>query len=311
MIGESGQMPQPEQLHCLRRPVGIPGCSQAPSLCHRVAVRHLPVPSFGDVALSCRHWDDPLSPRGLPSHGRTARISCTYTPVGLVKDARGVASLMITGPTARRRRWGPMERHNIHRANQGDDDAGDDLPGRDRQRCRYRPSQRPVAFDRPREEQTWPSPLLVRTSPPRMTLSDAHPDWPGRKRPAVPAYQRRLDRHTDGIVSSFRSRQAGRTMAGRRRGMTTHRRPLAVVGATLAIGRGTDAHIDTLFAGSPMVYRRLRAGGAGLSRETIREATRRLIEELHGSAVVSPRRAVIAMVAVVVLVMGAMGTGLA
>lgn len=100
-------------------------------------------------------------------------------------------------------------------------------------------------------------------------------------------------------------------MAGRRRGMTTHRRPLAVVGATLAVGRGTDAHIDTLFAGSPMVYRRLRVGGFGLSGKTIREVRARLIEALHGSVAVSPRRAVIAMVAVVVLVMGAMGTGLA
>lgn len=204
-----------------------------------------------------------------------------------------------------------MERHNIHRANQGDGQTRGDLPGQDRQRCRYRPSRRPVAFDRPREEQTWPAPLLVRTSPPRMTPSDAHPDWPGRKRPAVPAYQRRLDRHTDGIVSSFRSRREGRTMAGRRRGMTTHRRPLAVVGETLVVGRGTDAHIETLFAGSPMIYRRLRVGGAGLSGEAIRELRSRLIQELHGSAVVSPRRAVIAMVAVVVLVMGAMGTGLA
>lgn len=204
-----------------------------------------------------------------------------------------------------------MERHNIHRANQGDGQVGGDSLQRDRQRCRYRPSHRPVAFDRPREEQTWPAPLLVRTSPLRMMPSDAHPDWPGRKRPAVPAYQRRLDRHTDGIVSSFWSRREGRMMAGRRRGMTTHRRPLAVVGDTLAIGRGTDAHIETLFAGTPMVYRRLRVGGGGLPGASIRDLRAWLIEELHGSAMVSPRRAVIAMVAVVVLVMGAMGTGLA
>ncbi len=100
-------------------------------------------------------------------------------------------------------------------------------------------------------------------------------------------------------------------MAGRRRGMTTHRRPLAGVGGTLAVGRGTAGHVDTLFAGSPMIYRRLRFGGPWLSGEMIRALMSDLARALQGSAVVSPRRAVIAMVAVVVLVMGAMGTGLA
>ena len=93
--------------------------------------------------------------------------------------------------------------------------------------------------------------------------------------------------------------------------MTTHRRPLAVVGETLALGRGTDAHYQTLYAGSPIVYRRLRVGGSGMFGDRVREMMTSMKGALRGSMVVSPRSAVIAMVAVVVLLMGAMGTGLA
>lgn len=100
-------------------------------------------------------------------------------------------------------------------------------------------------------------------------------------------------------------------MAGRRRGLTTHRRPLAVVGETHPIGRGTDGHIQLLFSGSPIIYRRLRIGGAGWSPERVRALVSDMPQSLHASALLSPRRAVIAMVAVVVLVMGAVGTGLA
>lgn len=202
-----------------------------------------------------------------------------------------------------------MERHNIRRATQIAASTDSPRLWRDDDRCRYRPARRPVAFTRPREEQTWPTPLVVRAAPPRMTPNDAHPDWPGRKRPAVPLYQRRLDRHTDGIVRSFHSHPDGRTMAGRRRGLTTHRRPLAVVRETLALGRGTDLHDERMFAGPPVVYWRLRTGG-GLFDGVVRGHAA-IGAGLRGSALLSPRHAVIAMVAVVVLLMGAMGTGLA
>jgi uncharacterized protein YvpB len=144
-----------------------------------------------------------------------------------------------------------------------------------------------------------------------MVPNDAHPAWPGRKRPAVPAYQRRLDRLTDGIVRSFRVQQEHRTVCGRRRGMTTHRRPVAVMGETVQLGRGADAHYEAIYAGSTPEFRRFRVGGERIVRE---RGTRRLggiLRGVHPQMLISPRRAVIAMVAVVVLLMSTVGSGLA
>lgn len=222
-----------------------------------------------------------------------------------------------------------MDRHNIRRASATDraergDAAGE--PAEDArvavsaavasdltaaQRHRHRPSRAPRAFDRPREEQTWPTPLLVRTTPVPMTAVDH--GWPGRPRPAVPLYQRRLDHRTDCIVSTFRTRTDVRTVAGRRRGMTTHRRPVAIVGDIRAVGRGTEAHDVDLYAGPAVTYRRMRMGGFDrvMGVASLPAAMMAVARTLHVRSVMSPRRAVIATVAVMVLVMSAVGTSLA
>lgn len=174
-----------------------------------------------------------------------------------------------------------------------------------------RRARRPVAIDRPREEQTWPAPMVVRATPPRMTSDVENPCWPGRPRPAVPLYQQRLDRHADSIVATFRVHQEHRTMAGRRRGLTTHRRPCAIVSDPFLLGRGSEAHYREKFSGSRPQYRRLRVGGMGASVEGFREAVNQVIHNVGGMPVVSPRRAAIALLAVMVLVMGAVGTGMA
>jgi uncharacterized protein YvpB/transposase-like protein len=140
---------------------------------------------------------------------------------------------------------------------------------------------------------------------PTPVADDAHPEWPGRPRPAVPAYQRRLDRHTDGIVRAFRVHQEQRSVSGRRRGLTTHRRPLALMGETTCLGRGTEAHYRQLYGDRRPEYRRLRMGGHLMVGEKLAEM---LGAFGHGLA---PRRAVIAMVAVAVLLMSTMATGLA
>ncbi len=204
-----------------------------------------------------------------------------------------------------------MERHNVWRTSGQGATPAREHRWSDSAESRYRPSRQPVAIDRPREEQTWPAPLEVRATPPPMVADDAHTGWPGRKRPAVPAYQRRLDRHTDGIVRSFRMQQEHRTVCGRRRGMTTHRRPLAVMDAPVQLGRGTDAHYEALYAGAAPEYRRMRMGGAWMTGEMLRDVLGGFAHVLRGSGSAGPRRAVIATIAVLVLLMGTVGSGLA
>jgi uncharacterized protein YvpB/nucleoid-associated protein YgaU len=202
-----------------------------------------------------------------------------------------------------------MDRHNVWRVTGERARPAADHRWQGATSARYRPVEAPVAIDRPRAEQTWPAPIEVRTTPPRVTASDAHPDWPGRRRPAVPAYQRRLDRHTDGIVRSFRVHQEQRTVCGRRRGLTTHRRPVALMRETVCLGRGTEAHYRNLYGECRPVYRRFRMGGEIMLGERISEW---LGAVAHGPRrSVGPRRAVIAMVAVVVLLMSTVGSGLA
>jgi uncharacterized protein YvpB len=144
-----------------------------------------------------------------------------------------------------------------------------------------------------------------------MTPSDDHPGWPGRKRPAVPAYQQRLDRHTDGIVNTFRVQQQRRTVSGRRRGLTTHRRPLAVMGEMTMLGRGTEAHYEAMYSRVAPEYRRLRIGGDWMLGKRVGEIVSSVSHGVFGGSPASPRRAVIAMLAVVVLLMSTIGTGLA
>jgi uncharacterized protein YvpB len=201
-----------------------------------------------------------------------------------------------------------MDRHNVWRATPAKAAAGHRWQGATD--ARFRPAERPVAIDRPREEQTWPAMTAARTAP-VMTADDAHPEWPGRKRPAVPAYQRRLDRHTDGIVRSFRVQRDQRSVCGRRRGLTTHRRPLALMGETTCLGRGTEAHYRTVFGERGPEYRRLRMGGDLMIGERIGELVGTVARGLRGGPALAPRRAVIAMVAVVVLLMSTVATGMA
>jgi uncharacterized protein YvpB/LysM repeat protein len=200
-----------------------------------------------------------------------------------------------------------MDRHNVWRASRSRA-AGHRWQGATE--TRYRPARPSIAIDRPREEQTWPAMTDGRTAP-VMAVDDAHPEWPGRTRPAVPAYQRRLDRHTDGIVRSFRVHQDHRTVSGRRRGLTTHRRPLALMRDTQCLGRGTEAHYRRLFGETGPPYRRLRMGGSLMVGERIGEMLGTIGRGLRGGPTLAPRRAVIAMVAVVVLLMSTMATGLA
>lgn len=204
-----------------------------------------------------------------------------------------------------------MERHNVWRATEHRAIPARNHRWRDSSRSRFRPTQRSVAIDRPREEQTWPAPFEVRTTPPRMIPDDAHPEWPGRKRPAVPAYQRRLDRHTDSLVETLKTHKGRQTVSGRRRGLTTHRRPLALVNPPVVLGRGSESHYRELFSGSTPVYRRLRIGGEGILGHRVGGLLNKLGDGLRGTASVSPRRAAIAMVAVLVLVVSTVGVGLA
>lgn len=204
-----------------------------------------------------------------------------------------------------------MDRHNVWRVTGSKGRPTRDHRWRGSDRARYRPAQQPVAIDRPRAEQTWPAPLQVRSSPPRMVPNDAHPEWPGRDRPAVPAYQRRLDRLTDGIVRSYRVHQQHRTVAGRRRGLTTHRRPLAVMGKPVTLGRGDDAHYLAIYASTAPEFRRFRMGGERSVGERGEEMATGIMSGMRPQALISPRSAVIAMVAVIVLLMSTVGSGLA
>lgn len=200
-----------------------------------------------------------------------------------------------------------MDRHNVWRATRV---RAAEHRWQAATASRFRPAQRPVAIDRPREEQTWPAMVETRPASPLVT-DPVHPEWPGRKRPAVPAYQRRLDRHTDGLVRSFRVHQDRRAVSGRRRGLTTHRRPLALMTDTQCLGRGTEEHYRRLFGDTGPQYRRLRIGGELMVGKRIGEMLGSIGRGWRGGPVLAPRRAVIATIAVMVLVMSTVATGLA
>ena len=172
---------------------------------------------------------------------------------------------------------------------------------------RFRPTSHRVFSDRPREEQTWPTFTTPTTEAAVQTDPDAHPEWPGRRKPPVACYQRRIDRHTDGMVRGLGVRSSARTVTGRRRGMTTHRRPVAVLGTAQALGRGCESHYARVYStGRSIEYRRFRSGGSipfdiGAAMQGV----------LAGFATPNPRRAVIATIAVIVLVISTVGTGMA
>ncbi len=200
-----------------------------------------------------------------------------------------------------------MDRHNVWRATRA---RTAEHRWQGATESRFRPAERPVAIDRPREEQTWPAMVETRPAPPLVT-DPVHPEWPGRKPPAVPAYQRRLDRHTDGVVRTFRVHQDRRSVSGRRRGLTTHRRPLALMTDTYCLGRGTEDHYRRLFGDTGPQYRRLRMGGDLMVGERVGEMLRSIGHGWRGGPALAPRRAVIATIAVMILVMSTVATGLA
>lgn len=172
---------------------------------------------------------------------------------------------------------------------------------------RFRPAVDSVASDRPRAEQTWPTYRGLHVPLRLEPVSGKDQEWPGRPRPAVPCYQRRLDRHTDGMVRSLRMPGEQRTVTGRRRGMITHRRPMAVMQGAQPIGRGTEEHYEALYGSdrSP-VYRRMRVGG-----DWTFGVGQMVTSALSGFAAPSPRRAMIATIAVIILVVSTVGSGLA
>ncbi len=200
-----------------------------------------------------------------------------------------------------------MDRHNVWRATHA---RTAEHRWQGATESRFRPAERPVAIDRPREEQTWPAMVETRPAPPLVT-DPVHPEWPGRKPPAVPAYQRRLDRYSDGVVRTFRVHQDRRSVSGRRRGLTTHRRPLALMTDTYRLGRGTEDHYRRLFGDTGPQYRRLRMGGDLMVGERVGEMLRSIGHGWRGGPALAPRRAVIATIAVMILVMSTVATGLA